>query len=211
MTNFSNPTFIGWTAIGSVVSWLLQFVFLGLMYSVAMSPFGFLSDISYMLGALLTLPFMWAFYLFYRSDYGLVSLLTLLLGILGVIVINVAQFRLVIHQLTFEQNLPQVVIGAGLIGIAITLFNLLGRANAQLPGGFTWLGIVVGVMMAMGILLALFFGKEFFAIMSGNLDWSKANPFMLVVITATFLSQLGYPVWGIWLGRMLLRGVISLS
>ena len=133
----SNAIFIGWTAIGSVASWLLQFVFLGLMYSVAMSPFGFLSDISYMLGALLTLPFMWAFYLLYRSDQGLLSLLALLLGILGVAVVNVTQFRLIIHQLTFEQNLPQVVIGAGLIGVSIVLFNLLGRANAQFPIGFT--------------------------------------------------------------------------
>jgi hypothetical protein len=206
----TNPNFIGWTAIGSVAAWLLQFVFLGLMFSVAMSPFGFLSDISYMLGALFTLPFMVAFYLLYRDDQGMLSLLALLLGILGVIVVNVAQFRLIVHQLTFEQNLPQVVIGAGLIGISITLFNLLGRGDTQLPGGFTWLGIVVGVMMAMGILLASFFGKELFAMMSGNLDWSNINPFMLVVVSATFLSQLVYPVWGIWLGRMLLRGVISL-
>ena len=207
----SNAIFIGWTAIGSVASWLLQFVFLGLMYSVAMSPFGFLSDISYMLGALLTLPFMWAFYLLYRSDQGLLSLLALLLGILGVAVVNVTQFRLIIHQLTFEQNLPQVVTGAGLIGVSIILFNLLGRANAQFPIGFTWLGIIVGTLMAAGILLASFFEKELYAMMTGALDWSSANPLMLLVVTATFLSQLAYPVWGIWLGRMLLRGAISLS
>ena len=65
--------------------------------------------------------------------------------------------------------------------------------------------------MAAGILLASFFEKELYATMTGTLDWSSANPLMLLVVTATFLSQLAYPVWGIWLGRMLLRGAISLS
>jgi hypothetical protein len=204
----ANSNFIGWTAIGSVAAWLLQFVFLGLMFSVAMSPFGLLSDISYMLGALLTLPFMVAFYLLYRAGHGMVSILALLLGIFGVLIINVSQFRLVIKQLTLEQNMPQVAMGTGLIGLSILLFSLLGRGNAQLPSGFTWLGIVLGVMMAMGVLVASFYGKEIFAMMSGNLDWSNANPFMLIVFAVNFLSQVVYPVWGIWLGRMLLRGVI---
>ena len=207
----TNPTFIGWTALGSVAAWLLQFVFLGLMFSVATSPFGFLSDISYMLGALLTLPFMWAFYLLYRTEQGMVSTLALLLGILGVIVINVSQFRLITQQLSLEQNMPQVALGTGLIGVSILLSNLLGKGNMQFPSSFTWLGIVVGGLMAMGILVASFYGKEIFVMMSGSLDWSQANPFMLLVFAATFLSQLGYPAWGIWLGQILLRGKILIS
>ena len=207
----TNPNFIGWTAIGSVAAWLLQFVFLGLMFFIATSPFGFLSDISYMLGALLTLPFILAFYLLYRTEQGMLSLLALLIGIAGVIIINMSQFRLVTKQLTLKQNMPQVALGTGLIGLSILLFSLLGKWNAQFPSGFTWLGIAVGAMMAMGIFVALFFGKELFAMMSGNLDWSNSNPFMLLVFVANFLSQVAYPVWGIWLGRMLLRGAIVLS
>jgi hypothetical protein len=211
VTIFSNPNFVGWSTIGSVASWLLQFVFLGLMFSVAMSPYGMMSDFSYMFGALLTLPFMVAFYLLYRAEQGMLSLLALLIGVTGVIIINVSQFRLVIKQLILEQNMPQVALGTGLIGLSILLFNLLGRGEAQFPSGFTWLGIVLGTMMGMGILVASFYGKEIVAMMSGTLDWSMANPIMLVVIAANFLSQLGYPIWGIWLGRMLLRGAISLS
>jgi hypothetical protein len=207
----TNPSFIGWTAIGSVAAWLLQFVFLGLMFSVAISPFGFLSDISYMLGALLTLPFMVAFYLLYRDDQGMLSLLALLIGIAGMIIINISQYRLVTKQLSLEQNMPQVALGTGLIGLSILLFSLLGRVNTQFPNGFTWLGIIIGAMMAMGILVAALYGKEVFEMMSGTLDWSKANPFMLVVFALNFLSQVGYPVWGIWLGRMFLRGLISIS
>ena len=169
------------------------------------------SDISYMLGALLMLPFMVAFYLIYRADNGALSILALILGIVGIIIINVSQFRLIIKQLTLEQNMPQVALGTGLIGISILLFSLLGRGNLQLPSGFTWLGIVLGILMGSGILLGAFFGKEVHATMTGALDWSKANPFMLVAFIANFLSQVGYPVWGIWLGRIVLRGAISLS
>jgi hypothetical protein len=211
MTIFSNSTFVGWSTIGSVASWLLQFVFLGLMFSVAMSPYGMMSDFSYMLGALLTLPFMVAFYLLYRAEQGMVSFIALLVGVTGVVIINMSQFMLVTKQLTLAQNMPKVALGTGLIGLSILLFSLLGRANALITGGFNWLGIILGVMMAMGILVASFYGKEIVAMMSGTLDWSMANPIMLVVIAANFLSQLGYPVWGIWLGRMLLRGAISLS
>jgi len=211
MNIFSNPTFLGWSVIGSVASWLLQFVFLGLMFSVATSPFGFLSDISYMLGALLALPFMAAFYFLYRAEQGMLSLLAMLIGIAGVLIIDVAQFRLVTRQLPLEQNMPQVVLGTGLIGVSILLFSLLGRGNPQLPGGFTWLGIGLGVLMGSGILLGLFFGKAVYATMTGALEWSKANPFMLAVFAANFLSQIGYPVWGIWLGRMFLRGKILIS
>ena len=206
----TNPNFVGWTAIGSVVAWLLQFVFLGLMFSIAMSSFGFLSDVSYMLGALLTLPFMWFFYQLYRADQVVLRSLALLFGIIGVIIINVSQFRLIIKQLSLEQNMPQVALGTGLIGVSILLFSLLGRGNPQLPSGFTWLGIILGILMGSGILLGLFFGKDVYATMTGTLDWSKANPFMLVVFALNFLSQVGYPVWGIWLGRMLLRGALSL-
>jgi hypothetical protein len=207
----TNPNFVGWTTIGSVAAWLLQFVFLGLMFSISTSPFGFLSDISYMLGALLTLPFMWFFYQLYRVDQVMLSSLALLFGIIGVIIINMSQFRLIMHQLSLEQNMPQVALGTGLIGLSIFLFSLLGRANAQLPGGLTWLGIVLGILMGSGILLGLFFGKDVYATMTGTLDWSKANPFMLMVFAANFLSQVGYLVWGIWLGRMLVRGALSLS
>jgi len=210
VTIFSNSNFVGWTAIGSVISWLLQFVFLGLMYSVVMSPFGLMSDISYMLGALLTLPFMLAFYLLYRVDQGMVSLLALLIGITGVIIINVAQFRLVTKQLSLEQNMPQVVLGTGLIGLSILLFSLLGKVNVGFSSGFTWLGIVLGILMGSGILLVLFFGKDVFATMTGALNWSHASPFMLVAFAANILSQVGYPVWGIWLGRILLQGRLSI-
>jgi hypothetical protein len=209
MVNFLEPDLIGWTAIASGVIWLIQYVFLGLMFAVTVSPYGTLSDISYLLGAILMLPFMLAFYDLLRPDQPTATLLALLVGMAGVLLITVAQIRLMIGQISLEQNMPTVTLGTGLIGISVLITILLSRSNPQMPTGFLWLGIVVGVSLGVvGILAGVLLPKDIYLMMTGGLDWSNLNPFMYVIFVAAPISQLGYPVWAIWLGRLILNNHI---
>ena len=209
MVNFLKPNFIGWTAIASAVIWVIQFVFLGLMFAVTVSPYGTLSDISYLLAAILMLPFMLAFYSLFRPDQPTATLLALLVGMAGVLLIAVAQIRLMIGQISLEQDMPTVSLGTGLIGISILISILLSRSNPQMPNGFVWLGIVIGVFLAVvGILGGVLLPKDIYLLVTGGLDWSNLNPLLYVVFVAAPISQLGYPVWAIWLGRLILNNHI---
>jgi hypothetical protein len=191
------------------VIWVIQYVFLGLMFAVTVSPYGTLSDISYLLAAILMLPFMLAFYNLFRPDQPTATLLALLVGMVGVLLIVVAQIRLMIGQISLEQNMPPISLGTGLIGISILVSILLSRSNPQMPTGFVWLGMVSGLFLAVGgILGGVLLPKDIYLLVTGGLDWSNLNPLLYVFFVAAPISQLGYPVWAIWLGRLILNNSI---
>lgn len=207
--NLTNPSFIGGTAIASAAVWILQYVFLGLMFSVAVKPYGRLSDITYVIAVLLMLPFLAAFYSLFRDEYRLPSLLGLLIGIIGIVYFSTAQIRLIIGQISFNQNMPQAMLAIGLIGSSLLIFNLLARADPQFPSSFVWLGIIFSAFMAQGILTSSYFSQQILDLTSGSFNFSGLNPSMYVLLAALAISQIGYPIWAIRLGRLILRGQVN--
>jgi hypothetical protein len=172
------------------------------MFALAVSPYGRLSDISFVIAALLMLPFMAVFYLLFRPEHQLWSLLGLLVGIVGIVYFSIAQIRLIISQITFEQNMPQAMMAVGLIGVSLLIFNLLALTETQFPPAFVWLGIIFSALMAQGVITSSFFSQQVLAMTSGGQSFTELNPFMYVLLAAFAISQIGYPVWAIWLGRL---------
>lgn len=137
------------------------------------------------------------------------TLLALLVGMVGVLLIAVAQIRLMIGQISLEQNMPPLSLGTGLIGISILISILLSRNSPQVPTGFVWLGMVSGLFLAVvGILGGVLLPKDIYLLVTGGSDWSHLNPLLYVFFVAAPISQLDYPVWAIWLGRLILNNDI---
>jgi len=151
---------------------------------------------------------MLAFYLLFHTEHQFGSLLGLLVGIAGIGYFSIAQIRLIIGQITFKQNMPQAMMAISLIGVSLLIFNLLAYPNSQFPRGFVWLGIVFSALMAQGVLTSSFFSEQNLAMISGSISFRQLNPFMYILLFAFAISQIGYPVWAIWLGRLILTGKI---
>lgn len=205
MNILANQELIGWSLLLSAALSILGFIFLALMFLVKIKPYGRLNDITYVLSLLPLFPYLFGVYGSISIDYPIPGLIIVLIGISGIGLVAVSQTRLIMRKVELEKNMPQVALGSGILGASILLNNLLSHRTQLFPDYHNWSGIVTGLMMAMGIPTALFFGKELLNMMSGKLIWAKANKAALIVIILSFIGQIGYLVWVIGLGKYLIN------
>ena len=203
MNILANQELIGWSLLLSAALSILGFIFLSLMFSVKITPFGRLNDITVVLSLLVLLPYMLGVYGSISVDYPILGLIALLTGISGIGLVTVTQTRLVLKKVELEKNMPEVAFDSGLLGTSILLNNLLGHSIKLFPDFHNLSGIATGILMAMGIPTALFFVKELLNMMSGKLIWAKANKAALAMIILSFIGQIGYLIWVIGLGNYL--------
>jgi len=211
--NISNPNFIGRMVIASAVFWILQIVAVSLLYS-GMPYIGGASDVSSAMSVLVLIPLSLTFYRYYRASFRWPSQIAQFLGVAGMLAVGVTGFLVALRMGEFKQSLTPVMIGYGLIGVWLTVNNYFGLKDSDLPRKFTWLGLVVGIAMATTLLIGLFWIEDMFSMLTGFAGQSQgngSNPLMMVVLfVGAPIHQLGYPIWAIWLGRMILAGKILL-
>jgi len=205
MSLLANQEIIGWSLLASGAIFIVSFIFLALMFMVKTAPFGPLNDITYVLSLFPILSYMVGIFGDSQPDYPYLALLALLTGITGIGMIMVTQVRLVLKNISLERNMPQGALGSGILGISFIINHLLIQQLNILPSRFNWLGLATGVLMAMGILTGLFYGREMFGMMTGKLDWTTANKLALAVIISNFVAQLGLNTWVFWLGSYLIN------
>lgn len=188
MSVSANQVFIGWTLLASGVVFIISFIFLALMFTTKTSPWGPLNDVTYVMALILILPFLFGYFSDLRGEHPVIALTALLLGAAGIGLVAYTQIGLVLRKIEFSHNLKQGAFGAGLLGIAFIINLLVGKGI--IPKGLNWLGLAVGILMAMGIPTGLFFGKEELEMTTGKLDWKNTNRLAIVSVTATFLGQI---------------------
>ena len=162
--NFSDATFIGRFTMAAGISALIQIILLGLMFTVSRSPFGTISDYFYVLTPLLILPLFMAIRKFQGVQNAEISQVVQTIGIIGILIASLAQVILLLKIIEFKQSIWGNSIGLGLIGIPILVFSLMNFGNSNLPAGFNWFGVILGVVMAVGIPAVFFFIDEFSAL-----------------------------------------------
>jgi hypothetical protein len=193
-----NQVLLGWMLLVSGIIFIISFIFLALMFSVKTTPWGSLNDVSYSLALLLILPFLVGIFSELNGRHPFFAILALMLGSAGIGLVAYTQVGLVLRKIEFSLNLRQGAFGAGLLGVAFIINHWLSAGF--IPNGLNRLGLVAGILMAMGIPTGLFYGKEELDMTTGKLDWKTANRLAIISVLVTFLGQILLIIFVLTLG-----------
>ena len=205
--NTSNLKFIGWTMIISGVWWILQMIFVTLLYTID-SLFGGMSDFSNILTMLLLLPFSFALFKKNRITAPVLSLIALILGITGILSISITSAVLIARKIEFLQSLPPVFGGYVAFGISLLINLWIARKNASLPPSVLNWGMMIGLgLVSIAGLLTVDLAQLF----SFNMDGLWSNPLIYPAFVLTPFFFIGYPFWAFMAGRWTLASKILLQ
>ena len=175
---------------------------------------GLFSDYISIFTAVLMLPLMIALGKIAMTKQENLGRGVLILGVLGALIvffggiINVTALNGVIE---YENQASWIMVGQGLIGIAIITFLILSRNNPALKKGYLWFSMVFGIAMAMSF-LGLVFREELNAILQGGLSIAESSlGLKLLLFFVSPTTILGQPVWLLWSGRLFLKEKLSIE
>jgi hypothetical protein len=195
--NFSSVTF-GWVAITTGVSAILAVIFLTLMATVNMS-FGTVNDVFNGIIGISSAVLAWMSYAEHHAKSPLMSQIALSLAVVGAIFTIVGSILIIYGFTDFVLAGWYTGIGNALIGVWLVAFCYSIQRGDALPHNLIMFGLVVGAFMAVGLIgiPGIFAG----------IDSMESMPWYLYI---AFFGYLGtyilYPIWTIWLGRMILSG-----
>ena len=194
-SNLSNAT-TGWIAIATGVSAILAIIFLTLMFTVNQS-FGKINDVFNSIIGISSVVLAWMLYAEHHVKSPLMSQIALALAVLGAIFTIIGSILIIYGFTDFVLAGWYSSVGYALIGLWLAAFCYSLLRGDALPHNLVIFGIVVGAIMAIGLISI----PGIFA----GIDSMESMPWYLYV---AFLGWLGtyilYPIWTIWLGRSLL-------
>jgi hypothetical protein len=187
--------FAGWAALASGAAAIVAFAAIAIFFA-GVKPFGPVNDIALVVTALTMAPLALAFHQLGQDRGPALSLAALILGLAGMLVFagNNTLMILGVTRITSYDKVADPVLAinlAGFAGIGLWMIaaGLIANPVGILPAGLTWLGLASGAGFAV---MALAF-------------W-RLGGFHPVTMAAGLIWQIGYPIWAIWLGRVLLSG-----
>jgi len=196
-TSFS-PSAVGWLAIATGIVGLFSVAFIILFYTVG-APFGMLNDISNGLLAILTGILAALLYAQYRAQSPFLSLVALILALIGVVLVPVGSALVLSGRTGWFLAGTYTAAGFGAMGLWLVGLNFSTQQGDAWPQSLIIAGIVIGVIMALGLVAIP-------GMFSGIDAWESSPWYVSYVgVAAGSLGWLVlYPIWCIWLGRMLL-------
>jgi len=195
-TNNFSLSVVGWTAIATGVAVILAVIFLTLMYTVDMS-FGKVNDVFNSVIGISSVILAWMLYAEHHARSPLMSQIGLILAVVGVIFTIVGSVLIIYGYTDFVLAGWYTGVGNALIGFWLAAFCYSMQRGDALPHNLVMFGIVVGAFMAMGML-----GIP--GILT-RVDSMESLPWYLSIgYLGFFGTYILYPIWTIWLGRILL-------
>jgi hypothetical protein len=183
----------GWAAILSGVSTLLMIVTAILSSTLKL---GNTFNVVVMILMALMIVVALALHLLLRPQAKSLSLIAAAIGILGMLLTAVVHALQMAGVLTDAQfNTAGEGIGPAGIGLWLLLANFLALRGKVLRRELAWIGLVAGAGWLMSGMGALIGGPE-------TLTVGPQNPLSSFGPIGIFLV---YPIWGIWLGRWMLK------
>jgi len=194
-TNNFSPSVVGWTAIATGVVAILAVVFLTLMATVNQS-FGKVNDVFNALIGILSVILAWMLYAEHHARSPLMSQVALVLAAVGAIFTIVGSILIIFNFTDFVLAGWYTGIGNALIGLWLAAFCYSMQYGDALPHNLVVFGLVVGAFMAVGLIgiPGIFAGID-----SMDMPW-----YLYVAFFGYLGTYILYPIWTIWLGRILL-------
>jgi hypothetical protein len=195
-SNLSNSA-TGWMAIATGVSVLLAVMFLILMATVNNGFFGKLNDVFNSIIGISSVVLAWMLYAEHHARAPLLSQIALALVVIGAIFTIIGSILVMNGFTGFVLAGWYTGIGNALLGLWLLAFCYSMQHDVVLPHNLALFGLVVGAIMAVGLLgIPGTFSK---------VDSMQSMPWYLYVAYFGYLgSYVLYPIWTIWLGRNLL-------
>ena len=203
--NFPSRTF-GWVAIAIGGVTLIGVVFLILLFTFG-SFFGTLNDLCIASEAILSALLAWMFYPAHRALSPRLSQFLLAAALVGALVAFIGS-AFVIFDITgwflagLMNHFGYALVGLWLLGLNYYYF---AQRRSTWPRRLVQFGLVSGAIMAIGLLT----GPG----IVGRVDDPEVAPWFVNVAMA--VASLGwlllYPIWSIWLGRLLLSDRLSVQ
>ena len=181
MRQFKSDRFAGWSAFLSAAATIITLI----------RRFDTISDTASIFIGLAVLPAFFALYKLERASYPMLSLGALVAGGVAALIVAFLQTLLVLKGISSDQI---VTIAFGVCGVSLAVFNYLAYSNKSFSAQLAIWGLVAGAGYVIVSLGSLIVGPE--------------HPLTYVGALAVIV---GYPVWTIWFGKLLLSGKISES
>lgn len=192
MTPFDLSRFAGWAAYVSGITTVLGVVTLFAFFAVG-EPFGTINDLSSIVIALSMIVILFELDSLHRPVAPVVSLVVLIIGVIAMLVAVVFQTLLVLQVIEFAQTAVIVPLAFGVFGAALMIYSYLSLTSQSLPRGLAVLGIIAGASYIL-VITGFFLNPE------------GEHP---LTIIGGLLILIGYPIWAIWFGRLLLAGRLA--
>jgi len=186
----------GWSAYISAVASILGFVFIAVFITVG-QPFGTLNDFfgGVVLG-LSMIPMALALNKICSPLNPGLSVLALVIGLVSMVILAAAAVMVILKTfgvITFPEPRPGTgpfgvaAIAPGFLGVWLIIISYIGRQRSTFPNRLNWVGIVAGAGYVVSIIGFTLSGLEHPLVAVGGL-----------------VAAIAYPIWAIWLGRVLL-------
>ena len=176
--------------------------FIGLVFLVLLStvgqPFGSLNDACIAIAAILSGVLAWMLYPVQHTESPSLSLLALVAAFVGALVVTVGAALVISGAKGWFLAGLYMMTGNGLIGVWLLALNYSARPNIAWPHGLIVLGLVAGAIMVVGFLTIP-------GIVNGIDAWDSAPWFVNIGQAGALGWMVLYPIWCVWLGRILLR------
>ena len=178
-------TIYGWAAVLSAAATLLTFIS-GILFFSRLKWIGKLNDLFSIFQVMLMIPLVFFFNQLITPPSYSTRVISSLFGLGGMLTSAYGQIRLMLSQIDFDQSLRYFPAG-GAIGFWLIMVNIFSSGSRALPSTLIWVGVAAG----MGYLL----------VVGGLVKGGKHDPIFYV---GSFLHGICYPIWGMWLGNLIL-------
>jgi hypothetical protein len=180
----------GWVAHLSAAATILTFVTDILFFSVD-KRFGKINDLFSVFQVLLMIPLVFFFNQLLTPPSFLARFVSSTFGLGGILVSAYGQIRLLANKISFEESQNFFPAG-GAIGFWLIMVNVSLIGARTLPIALIWIGIAAGV----GYLLTV----------GGFIKGGQEDP---LFYGGSLLLGICYPVWGFWLGKIILESLLQ--
>ena len=193
--------YAGWSAYVSAVATILGFVFIVIFFAIG-QPFGTLNDFfGSVILALSMMPVAVALHQILRSRTTNLSRLALFIGLGAMAVFAFASTAVILHTfgiVTFVEPRPGTgpfgldLYAPGVIGVWLLLIGYLSIRHASFPKRLGWMGVIAGAGYVVSIL-----------------GFALGGPEHPLVAVGGLAGAIAYPIWAIWLGRVLMSSKVA--